>query len=302
MKRFGWRFFSGCRKLLRSATLFCGTVLLCCYATAAPRVATSDWAAAETLAAIGHPPVSLGDKRAYQDWVKHPSMPASTQDAGLRFQPNLEHLYRVQPDFFVQSPWFTFLKPQFERIAPVHEIAFAGKQGVDYSTSVAATRSLGLLLRDEAAAEKLVRDTDAVFVQAARALAPYRKRPVAVVQFIDARHLRVYGKTSLFQAVLDKVGLQNAWSGPSNEWGFQNITLTDLAKLPPHTLLIIVQPHPRNVRAALEKSALWQRLPFVQPENRRVLPPSWSYGALPSMQRFALLLAQKLPEQKEMSW
>ena len=67
-------------------------------------------------------------------------------------------------------------------------------------------------------------------------------------------------------------------------------------------LLVIVKPHPPNVRPALEKSALWRRLPFSQPANRRILPPSWSYGALPAMQHFGRLLAETLPSEKEASW
>lgn len=128
-----------------------------------------------------------------------------------------------------------------------------------------------------------------------------------MVQFVDGRHLRIYGKTSLFQAVFDKLGLNNAWTGKSNEWGFENITLLDLAKLPPDTLLIIVKPHPQNTRATLEKSALWQRLPFCRPANRRIFEPSWSYGALPSMQRFTLQLMRSMSSenpsaQKEAAW
>lgn len=294
--------FSGCLKPMVQAALFGAALLYPLFAAAAPRVATSDWSAAETLAAMGHPPVSMGDKRAYRDWVNYPVMPAHTLDAGLRFQPNLEHLHRVQPDFFVQSSWFAFLTPQFEKVAPVHQVEFAGAEGIRYADSVAATRQLGVLIGERSAAERLIRDTDTVLANAARELAAYRKRPLAVVQFVDARHLRIYGNTSLFQAVLDKLHLQNAWTGTSNQWGFANITLTDLAKLPPDTLLIIVQPHPRNVRPALDKSALWQRLPFSRTANRRVLPPSWSYGALPSMQQFARQLAHKIPSDQELPW
>ena len=128
-----------------------------------------------------------------------------------------------------------------------------------------------------------------------------------MVQFADGRHLRIYGKTSLFQAVFDKLELNNAWTGKSNEWGFENITLLDLAKLPPDTLLIIVKPHPQNTHATLEKSALWQRLPFSRPANRRIFEPSWSYGALPSMQRFTLQLMRSMSSenpsaQKEAAW
>ena len=277
-------------------------LLLPALAQAAPRVATSDWSTAETLTAMGHPPVSVGDKRAYGNWVNYPPLPQNTLDAGLRFQPNLERLYQIKPDMFIQSPWFGHLKTQFERVAPVREISFAGSNGIQYAQTLASTRELGKIIGDSAAAERLIRQTENQFAKQRQTLAPYARRPLAVVQFIDARHLRIYGNTSLFHVVMQKLGLKNAWQGESNEWGFANIALTDLAKLPPDTLLLIVQPHPRNTRAALEKSALWQRLPFAKPQNRRVLPPSWSYGALPSMQHFANELTAKLPSEQEAAW
>lgn len=271
-------------------------------AQAAPRVATSDWTTAETLAAMGYPPASLGDKRAYGDWVNYPPMPQTTLDSGIRFQPNLEQLYQTKPDFFIQSTWFAHLKPQFEKVAPVYEVSFAGDNGIQYAQTLASTRKVGAIIGDSAAAERLIRQTENQFARHRRQLAPYAARPLAVIQFVDARHARIYGKTSMFDVVIGKLGLKNAWQGSSNEWGFANIALTDLATLPPDTLLVIIKPHPRNTRAALEKSILWQRLPFSKAANRRVLPPTWSYGALPSMQHFANELAARLPSEKEAAW
>lgn len=269
---------------------------------AQPRIVTSDWSTAETLVAMGYPPVSVGDKKAYNNWVGYPPISESTLDAGLRFQPNKEFLYQIKPDFFIQSPWFAFLRPQFENIAPVYEVSFATDNGINYQNTLNATRKIAALIKHPEAAESLIQQTEQQFDKASQKLSPYRNRPLAIVQFIDARHLRIYGKTSLFQVVLDKLHLHNAWQGESNQWGFTNINIIDLKKLPPNTILIIVQPHPKNVRTSLEKSSLWQWLPFSQQQNRRILSPSWSYGALPSMQRFAQQLSDKLPSQEEIAW
>lgn len=271
-------------------------------AHAAPRIATSDWTIAETLTAMGHTPVSVADRRAYDNWINSPPLPANVKDAGLRFQPNLERLYQIKPDYFVQSPWYASAKPQFEKIAPVYELDFATANGIDYAHTLAATRKLGRLIGDAKAAEKLIADTETLFARTRPKLAAYRRRPLAVVQFSDGRHLRIYGKTSVFQAVMDKLGLHNAWTGASNAWGFENITLVDLAKLPPDTLMIIVKPHPPNTRRILENSTLWQRLPYSKTANRRVFEPSWSYGALPAMQQFTRQLAAKLPSETEAAW
>ena len=271
-------------------------------AQAAPRIATSDWSVAETLTAMQLPPISVGDKRAYQFWVKQPSLPERTRDAGLRFQPNLERLYQLKPDRFIQSSWFAHLKPQFEQIAPVSELDFADDKGTRFELTVAATRTLGKMVGAEAAAEQLIRSSQQRLNQARTAVAPYRNRPLAVVQFVDSRHLRIYGESSLYHAVMTQLGLQNAWRGESNAWGFANIPLTRLAQLPPDTLLLIVPPHPPLVQHALQKNAVWQRLPFAQSANRRVLDHSWSYGALPSMTHFADQLANRLPDTRERPW
>ena len=271
-------------------------------AQAAPRIATSDWSVAETLTAMQLPPISVGDKRAYQFWVKQPSLPERTRDAGLRFQPNLERLYQLKPDRFIQSSWFAHLKPQFEQIAPVSELDFADDKGTRFELTVTATRTLGKMVGAEAAAEQLIRSSQQRLNQARTAVAPYRNRPLAVVQFVDSRHLRIYGESSLYHAVMTQLGLQNAWRGESNAWGFANIPLTRLAQLPPDTLLLIVPPHPPLVQHALQKNAVWQRLPFAQSANRRVLDHSWSYGALPSMTHFADQLANRLPDTRERPW
>ena len=271
-------------------------------AQAAPRIATSDWSVAETLTAMQLPPISVGDKRAYQFWVKQPSLPERTRDAGLRFQPNLERLYQLKPDRFIQSSWFAHLKPQFEQIAPVSELDFADDKGTRFEHIVVATRTLGQMVGAEAAAEQLIRSSQQRLNQARTAVAPYRNRPLAVVQFVDSRHLRIYGESSLYHAVMIQLGLQNAWRGESNAWGFANIPLTRLAQLPPDTLLLIVPPHPPLLQHALQKNAVWQRLPFAQSANHRVLDHSWSYGALPSMTHFADQLANRLPDTQERPW
>lgn len=269
---------------------------------AAPRIATSDWTIAETLTAMGHPPVSVADRRVYDIWVNHPPLPKNVQEAGLRFQPNLERMHQIRPDYFVQSSWYAAAKPQFEKIAPVYEINFATDKGIDYLHTRQATYQLGKLIGDVPAAEKLIRDTEMLFTHTRPKLVAYRHRPLAVVQFSDGRHLRIYGKTSMFQVVIDQLGLQNAWTGSSNAWGFENITLIDLAKLPKNTLMIIIKPHPQNTRQTLENSTLWQHLPYSKPANRRVFDPSWSYGALPAMQQFTRQLAVRLPSERENAW
>ncbi len=49
-----------------------------------------------------------------------------------------------------------------------------------------------------------------------------------------------------------------------------------------------------GVEEQLEGSGLWQHLPSIQNGNLLRLPPVWSFGALPSAQRFARELTTAL--------
>lgn len=269
---------------------------------AAPRIATADWTIAETLTALGVPPVAAGDKIAYGKWVAVPPLPSQTADFGVRMQPNLEYLRRIQPDFFIQSSFYAGSLKPLSQIAPVHEINMGNEQGITWAHTLKSTREIAQLAQVPQAAEQLIQRAETQFIQQKQQLKPFAYRPVAVVQFVNARQLRIYGNTSLFHVVLDKVGMRNAWQGESNAWGFANITLSDLAKLPPNTLLLVIKPHPADLGRTLPKSALWQRLPQSQPENHRVLPAAWAYGGVRAMQQFGDLLTAAVIQHKTEAW
>ncbi|MGM0913097.1 MAG: hypothetical protein ACQEXC_05110 [Pseudomonadota bacterium] len=60
--------------------------------------------------------------------------------------------------------------------------------------------------------------------------------------------------------------------------------------------LVVVEPYPLGVEAALADSGLWQQQPSVRDDSLITLPPVWSFGALPSAQRFADHLVAALEE------
>ena len=280
-------------------------ILLClpiCVAAQNLRIVSSDWAIVETLMALGHAPTGVGDKRAYERWVIQPALPKQTADIGLRAQPNLELIRQLQPDLVVNSSWFMQLQARAIPNAQTVTLDFFTPQGIEWQHSVAQTRALGKLINKPAAAETLIRQTNTQFAQQTKQLAAHAHRPYAIVQFIDARHMRVYGNNSLYGQTLQRLHLRNAWTAPTNAWGFSQIDLLQLSKLPANTRLIVVHPHPVNVAQQLNKSALWQRLPYKRPVNHVVLPAVWSFGALPSMQRFGNELTAALTGQKAGTW
>ncbi|WP_069384173.1 ABC transporter substrate-binding protein [Halomonas caseinilytica] len=258
---------------------------------ASPRIATLDWTLAETLQALGTPPTAVAQVDAYHDWVGEPHLPDTVADLGLRTQPNLELLADLDPDQILISPMFANLKPRLSRIAPVKNFTLYTPGRDTWQEMRDLTRSVADQVDRPQAGERLIASTETRIAEL-RGRLPEQVPPLLVIQFMDARHVRVFGDNGLYQAVLERLGLDNAWPGETNAWGFSLVGIEALANL--DARLVVVEPYPAGVRETLDRSGLWQGLVQESRGKPLVLPPVWSFGALPSAQRFAEQLTAAL--------
>ncbi len=259
-------------------------------ALAAPprRLAVIDWGLVELVLSLGITPVAAGELQSYRTWVNDPPMPAGVLDFGLRGDPNMELLWRAAPDLILTTPQFASFQPRFERLAPVASFATYVPGGNPLDLCFANAAALGRLLGREAEAAAL-RDRAAAELDAqARRLAPIGDRPLLMANFIDARHLRVHGGNSLFGTTIARLGLRNAWTEPTNFWGFGTVTLERLAD--PAARLVIAGPVSPAVMEGLVRNPVWQALPAVRVGRVAILPPCWAFGSLPTALRFARML------------
>lgn len=258
-----------------------------------PDVVTLDWTLAETLLALGVTPQGVAQTGAYAAWVGEPELPADVTDLGLRAQPNLELLASLAPQHILISPMFASLAPRLEQIAPVTSIGLYLPGSAPWAGMLTATRAVAEVVDQPDAAKRLIEQTEARLARARRQL-PTDVPPLLLVQFMDARHVRVFGDNGLYQAVLERLGLDNAWTGNTNAWGFSLVGLEALAEL--DAQLVVIEPLPVGVEPHLERSGLWHSLAGVRQREVLYLPPVWSFGALPSAQRFANLLVEALAQ------
>jgi iron complex transport system substrate-binding protein len=259
-----------------------------------PSIATLDWTLAETLVALDAPPDAVAQVPDYHSWVGEPRLPDDVVDLGLRSQPNLERLAALSPERILISPMFAALAPRLGRIAPVKSLALYTPGGDTWGEMLDLTRELGELAERPEAANRLIETTEAGLASLAKRL-PEQRRPLLVLQFMDARHVRVFGANGLFQAVMDRLGLANAWQDDTNAWGFALVGVEELIEI--EARLVVVEPYPEGVEATLATSGLWQRQPSVRDGSLITLPPTWSFGALPSARRFAKRLVAALAEE-----
>ncbi|WP_236645343.1 ABC transporter substrate-binding protein [Aidingimonas lacisalsi] len=256
-------------------------------------IATIDWTLAETLVALDAPPAGVAQIDAYHDWVGKPAMPDEVVDLGLRSQPNLERLSELAPSRILISPMFSRLKPKLSRIAKVETLDFYTGQRPLWDQLVEMTHQLGDIAARETAADTLVENTEDQLERQRNTLSASRD-PLLMIQLMDARHARVFGDHSLLQAVTERLGLENGWQEPTNAWGFSLVGIEDLMTI--DARLVVIKPLPVGVEERLANSGLWQRLPSVKRGDVIWLDPVWTFGGLPSAQRFANLLVEALED------
>ncbi|ATU99850.1 ABC transporter substrate-binding protein [Aeromonas salmonicida] len=265
--------------------------------TQVPRIATVDWTIAETLLALGVTPLAVGDVSAYRAWVGEPLLPADVVDIGLRAQPNRELLAELKPDRILISPLAAPLAPTLSRIAPVQSIALYDPQTDLWQRLHEATLTIAALVNKTAEANVLLTDLNRDLEQMKQTL-PVELPPLLVVQFIDERHVRVFGRHSLFEAVMQRLGLRNAWQGETNAWGFSVASLEQFLSMQ-EARLVVVDPIPVGVSERLQEPGLWQHLPLVQQAPVLHLPAVWSFGGVLAARRFAGLLSDALLQDAE---
>lgn len=274
-------------RLLLPALLWAGFSLPAS-ADTQPRLVTMDWTVAETLLALGVAPEGVGELAGYRAWVGTPELPESVRDIGLRTQPNLELLVEMSPDRILLTRMFRSLQPILSRVAPTDLIDNQAGETA-WQAMVAQTEEIGRIAKREEAAAALIRATEQ-HIETRRDAIDYAGPPLLIVQFMDAVHVRVFGANSLYGSVLQRLDIENAWTGRTNSWGFALTSLRELTTLDGR--LVVVRPIPAGTTPS--ETGLWQALPSVRRGDVLWLPPAWSFGALPSARRFADILADAL--------
>ncbi|MBU4684029.1 Fe(3+)-hydroxamate ABC transporter substrate-binding protein FhuD [Cedecea davisae] len=256
------------------------------------RIIALEWRPVEMLLALGIMPLAIADKRNYHRWVREPALPDSVVDVGLRNEPNRELMQRLRPSAFIISKGFGPSESDLTPIAPCWSSAFNDASG----------RPLGLLERDLLRlGQFLGREQKAVEhltylhqqISATREKLPANPKPLVMFSFLDSRRVMIFGANSLFNDLLERLGLRNAWEGKTNPWGSAIVGIETLVRLENVTALCFMHGDDDPVKS-VAKSALWQVMPFVREGQLHLMPAVWFYGGSFSALRFCQLLPEAL--------
>ncbi|MDQ0457080.1 ABC transporter substrate-binding protein [Rhizobium paknamense] len=262
------------------------------------RIACLDYGLASTLLPLGLVPDSVTSLADWNRWVIEPAMPKEVIDLGSSWEINMEALVARKPDLILTTVYNDALLPRLEKLAPVFRATVYSDEGGDIlPKAYATTRALAARVERQAEAEAFLTRADAFFDACRERLARRRAPPVAMVSFMDARHMRIYCAPGLYHNVLMRLGLENAWKATGNFWGFETLGIENLAKIRnPDTRLLIFYPPDPDIMPKLSASPLWQALPFSQPGRFAILPGALMFGLVNEALRFARIITDYLEQ------
>ena len=252
------------------------------------RIVALEWLPVELMLALGIAPYGVADIPNYNMWVNEPKIPASTIDIGLRTEPNLELLTQMKPSFLVWSAGYGPSPETLARIAPGRGFTFSdGKKPLTMARH--SINEMAQLLDREAAAKQHLDHFDGFIDSLKPRFAARGNRPLLMVTLLDARHVLVFGKNCLFQEVLDRFAITNAWDGEMTFWGSTTVGIDRLAQFRNVDVLCFDHGNDREMQT-LMSTPLWQAMPFVREQRFQRVPAVWFYGATLSAMHFARVL------------
>ncbi|WP_092021146.1 ABC transporter substrate-binding protein [Marinobacter zhejiangensis] len=259
------------------------------------RVVSLNWAATEALLLLGVTPVGMADRDYYPVWVQDPPLPDGIANVGARSAPSLEAISELAPDLIVTSGQLAPAYEQIRSIAPTYVLSVYDKAVSPPDQARAMFLTLGEMLgRADRAREVLAEiDADLSANRALLAANGLNDKAIAVVGFMDDRHVRINASNGLLQAGLDGLGLDNGWPADGNFWGFSLVGLESIAPLD-NTRLVVISPTLPGLREQLAQSPFWRHLPAVADREVYQIDPVWTFGGVNAIRRFSDLLTQAL--------
>jgi ferric hydroxamate transport system substrate-binding protein len=248
------------------------------------RIVALEWTYVEDLLALGVQPVGVADVAGYQKWVNIPvKLDESVTDVGTRQEPSLESIAALEPDLIIgvkfrHEPIFD----QLSGIAPTLLFdPYPPEGGITQfeemqQTLLAIAEAVGRRETGEA----VLADMHARFDQAKARLEAGGEFVLAqAFTFNEAPTIRLFTDNSMAVQIFTHIGLENAWEGGFQQYGFSTVGLEALESVQHANFFYVAQADDNPFENQWKDNPAWQGLEFVQ--EGRVYPlggDTWLFG------------------------
>ncbi|NMT64216.1 iron-siderophore ABC transporter substrate-binding protein [Marinobacter orientalis] len=261
------------------------------------RIVALNWAATEALLLLGVTPVGVADRDGYDVWVNQPALPAGVPNIGTRVAPSLEAIAELNPDLIVTSSEMAPASGLLASIAPTYAISVYSEDNRPFEKATEMLITLAEMLGREDRANAILADIEQTLEAQRRRLeeSGMTDRPVALVNFLDDRHVRIYAPNGLYQSTLSALGLENAWPRQGNFWGFSVVGLEAIAPYR-NSRIVVISPVLPGLAGTLANSPFWTYLPPIARNEVYQVDAVWPFGGVFPVKRLAIMLTDALLE------
>lgn len=252
----------------------------------AVKVVALEYSYIEDLLALGIDPVGVADKAGYHQWVTAgPRIPKSTEDVGTRQEPSIEAIQALSPDLIITDATRAATSvEQLKGIAPT--LLFdPTRQDMNQWTEMRTTFSeIAKAVGKQERGEQVLQSLDEKLAADKQQLADagLDGAPVALSQGFtqeSAPLLRMFTPKAQAGAILGKLGLNNAWEGKPDEWGFTTVDVEALTSVSSSHFMYVADPADNPYTGALAENPVWKGLGFVKEDRLHALDPgTWTFG------------------------
>ncbi|WP_414620422.1 ABC transporter substrate-binding protein [Calothrix sp. CCY 0018] len=261
------------------------------------RIVALEWVYVENLLALGIQPVGVADIKGYNNFVNiKPQLSDKLVDVGTRNEPSLEAIAKLKPDLILgvelrHKETYNLLKS----IAPT--FLFNPSSSANSANQLEEMQQTFLKIANtvnrENTGKLVLQEMQQTFDKAQKQLSNLKKVQSKFIlgQLSDsAPQLRLFTDNAMAVQILNKIGLENAFEGKFDAFGFNTVWVEALPKVEDANFIYISADN--NIYwQNLQNNPVWKGLKFVQ--QKRVYPieaDTWVFGGPLSAQ----LLVEKV--------
>ncbi len=260
------------------------------------RVVVLNWDLLESIVELNITPVGAPNLKAYKQWVAKPELPEGIVDIGTRFEPNIEKIAQLKPDVIIVAGPQKELISRLEKIAPV--LYFSNHEVNDdaYNLAISHFKTLGVVFNKQELANQKIKELEQE-LDSLKAKINQKfngKTPsVTVMRFANQSSIYLYSKNSLTSSVVARLGLKQELVQNNAKWGIVQQRLIYLQNVKESYVLYFL---PAPDYKEIEKTMLWQQMPFVKQNKVSSVASVWNYGGAMSIKYIGQEITKSLLE------
>lgn len=267
------------------------------------RVIALEWTYVEDLLALGVQPVGVADIEGYNIWVKIPvALSKDAVDVGVRGEPNLETIARLKPDLIIGVDYS--MGESYDKLSAIAPTMVFDPYPTDESISqYDEMRTTFLTIADVTgrseegkAAIKHMEDKFASLNTEVEQAGLKGQKFILSQMFAweNAVTVRLFTENGMATQIVEQLGLENAWDGGFQQYGFSEVSVEKLKDLEDvHFFYVVNDAEP--VLTLDQVSSLWKSLPFVKANHAYPLGgDTWLFGGPLSAELIAEIVVNTL--------